>query len=131
MRKVWFVLTCLAVVFCFGTVRGTTLVYLYVDTAPNAYGSPDWLPWWSNAKSSVVGGSFVNMQNGPVPGKLLMRPTDEIVYSTMDLGKRLHWIYWIPGRTVSSMEGLFQVKCVVDWDDTYYTCELEYLQTDL
>jgi len=36
-----------------------------------------------------------------------------IVYSTMDLGQRLHWIYWLPGETIASLDGRFEVKWTI------------------
>jgi len=45
------------------------------------------------------------------------------VYSTGDLGKRLHWIYWVPDETVADLDGLFEVKWVVDWDGEAWTYE--------
>lgn len=101
-------------------VFGTT-VNLYVDSAPNVYGSPNWAPWWAQTKSDVAGGSFQNLRTGTYPGTLRIDPYDEIVYSTDDLGKRLHWIYWIPDKTVSELNNLFQVKWVIDWDGDNWT----------
>jgi len=96
---------------------------LYVDSAPNAYGSPDFAPWWSAAQTDVVAGTFQNMRSGALgtPGVLEMSPYDEIVYSTGDLGKRIHWIYWLPGETVADLDGKFQTRYIVDWDGVQYT----------
>ena len=96
-------------------------VDLYVDSAPNVYGSPSYAPWWTAAKAKAAGGTFVNMENGSHPGELLMTPWDETVYSFGDLGKRLHWVYWVPGTTVAGLDGLFQVKWVVDWAGENWT----------
>lgn len=96
-------------------------VELYVDSAPNVYGSPDWAPWWSATKSDVVAGTFTNLRTGTYPGTDRISPYDEIVYSTGDLGKRLHWIYWVPGQSTSALDGLFEVKWVIDWDGTDWT----------
>lgn len=98
-----------------------TTVQLYVDSAPNIYGSPNWAPWWTQTKSDVVGGTFVNLRTGTYPNTLRIHPYDEIVYSTGDLGKRLHWIYWLPGKTKASLNELFQVKWVIDWDGDDWT----------
>ncbi len=95
--------------------------YLYVDSAPNVYGSPDWDPWWTQTKADVATGSFTNMRTGTYPGTTWMDPYDEIVYSTGDLGKRLHWIYWVPGATTSGLDGLFEVRWVIDWDGDLWT----------
>jgi len=97
-------------------------INLYVDPAPNVSGSPDYAGWWTSAKTDVVAGTFVNMGSGYLgtPGVLNADPYDEIVYSTGDLGKRMHWIYWLPGETVADLTGRFQVKQVMDWDGVAY-----------
>ena len=102
-----------------GTAPAVT--YLYVDSAPNVYGSPDWGPWWTQTKADVAAGSFTNMRTGTYPGTTWMDPYDEIVYSTGDLGKRLHWIYWVPNTTTTDLDGLFEVRWVVDWDGGLWT----------
>ncbi len=79
---------------------------LVADTAPNAYGSPNWGPWWTQAKADVAAGTFINMRSGAHPGTTYFEPQEEIVYSTMDLGKRLHWIYWVPGKTIRRPEAV-------------------------
>ena len=96
-------------------------VDLVVDTAPNVYGSPDWAPWWAAAKDDVVAATFENMRSGMYPGTTTTDPYEEIVYSTGDLGKRLHWIYWMPGETVAGLEERFEVKWSVDWDGIVWT----------
>jgi hypothetical protein len=103
-------------------ISGSALALsLYVDSAPNVYGSPAWDPWWDQTKQDVVAGTFTNMRTGTFPGTTTFDPYDEIVYSTGDLGKRLHWIYWLPGETTGGLEGVFEVKWVVDWDGVTYT----------
>ncbi|PWG62706.1 hypothetical protein DEM34_11180 [Spiribacter halobius] len=97
------------------------VVTLNVDTAPNAYGSPDWTPWWDAAKSDAAAGSFVDMRSGAYAGTHRMTPYEEIVYSTGDLGQRLHWIYWLPGESTTSLDGRFQVKWAFDWNGVDYT----------
>ena len=94
MRKFLITLCVFTVLSCIsGTVHA---VSLYVDSAPNVYGSPNWAPWWTDTKDDVAAGTFTNMRTGTFPGSTMADPYDEIVYSTMDLGKRLHWIYWLP-----------------------------------
>ncbi len=95
-------------------------VQLFVDSAPNVYGSPDWPGWWAATKADVAGGSFTNMRTGLHPGTLDADPYDFIVYSTGDLGKRLHWIYWVPGETTASLDGRFEVRFAIDWDGVTY-----------
>ncbi len=96
-------------------------VQLYWDSAPNRYGSPQWGPWWTQTKADVVAGTFVNGRTAVHPGTSMIDPLDEIVYSTMDLGKRVHWIYWVPGKTTAELNGLFEVKWVVDWEGDHWT----------
>ena len=104
-------------------VHAAPIVNLYVDSAPNTYGSPNWAPWWSQTKTDIVADSFTNLRTGTYPGSTDIDPYDEIVYSTGDLGKRLHWIYWIPGTTVAGLDGLFEVKWVIDWGGDAWTYE--------
>jgi hypothetical protein len=100
-----------------------TTISLYVDSAPNVYGSPDWAPWWTQTKADVVAGTFQNLRTGTYPGTLDIDPYDEIVYSTLDLGKRLHWIYWMPGETVANLNNRFEVKWVIDWGGENWTLD--------
>lgn len=103
-----------------GTLHATP-ISLNVDTAPNVYGSPDWPSWWADTKDDVADGSFTDMRSGAFPGSHRMAPDEQIVYSTGDLGRRLHWIYWIPDATIDSLEGRFETKFVVDWNGTNFT----------
>ena len=121
MKKVLSLLSILMLMCVFGTAANA--VALYVDSAPNVYGSPDWAPWWDQTKTDVAAGTFTNMRTGTFPGTTHADPYDEIVYSTMDLGKRLHWIYWLPGQTTAGLDGLFEVKWVIDYYGTNYTYE--------
>jgi PEP-CTERM motif len=104
---------------------------LNVDSAPNVYGGgTGWDDWWTDAQDDVVAGTFVDMRSGvhggalhPETGNVMMDPYDEIVYSTMDLGNRLHWIYWLPGETIAGLDGLFEVKWVIDYYGSEWTYE--------
>lgn len=100
-----------------------TTVELYVDSAPNVYGSSSWNDWWIATKADVAAGNFTNLRTGTYPDSLLIDPYDEIVYSTMDLGKRLHWIYWLPNESVANLNNRFQVKWVIDWGGENWTYE--------
>jgi hypothetical protein len=91
--------------------------------APNIYGSPDWDPWWQAAKDGIVGGSFVGGTGGTFAGSPFFIPVDETVYSFGDLGTRIHWIYRIPDTTIAELDGLFEVKWVVDWSGTDWTTD--------
>ena len=121
MKKLLVVLSAIVLIFSFSVTSNA--VPLYVDSAPNVYGSPNWAPWWAATKTDVVAGTFTNMRTGTFPGTTTIDPYDEIVYSTMDLGKRLHWTYWLPGETVAGLDGLFEVKWSIDWGGSNWTLE--------
>lgn len=106
-----------------GFAHAANLTALNVDTGPNVYGSPDWASWWAATQQDVSTGSFDNMRSSVLgtPGDLYMDPYDEIVYSTGDLGNRLHWVYWIEGATTADLGGLFEVRFVFDWAGVEYT----------
>ncbi len=115
-------MTLLAVVALVVSVNAAGITpTLVADTAPNAYGSPNYGPWWSQAKADVTAGTFINMRSGAHPGTPYFEPVEEIVYSTGDLGKRLHWIYWVPNKTISELQQCnFQVNWMVDWEGKNY-----------
>ncbi len=97
------------------------IVYLYVDVAPNVFGSPDYAAWEANAFHNAAAASFTNMQHGTNPaniGTTNFEIQDEVVYNFGDLGKRLTWIYWIPNLTVATLEGTGRVKASLTntWD---------------
>jgi len=120
-----FILAAVLVVALFGATTSSQAldITLKVDSAPNIYGSPNWAPWWDAAKADVKNGTFQNMRTGTYPNTLYMSPYDEIVYSTGDLGKRIHFIYWIPNTSVADLTGLFEVKRVIDWGGTNWTLD--------
>ena len=93
---------------------------LYVDAAPNTYGSPDYASWESATFSAVAAGTFANMTNGINPnnvGTTDFEIQDEVVYSFGDLGSRLTWIYYIGGETVqSALTKNIQVSLFNTWD---------------
>ncbi|MBI5376790.1 MAG: PEP-CTERM sorting domain-containing protein [Candidatus Schekmanbacteria bacterium] len=119
MKRIFLLLALVAFLFT-GVSANAIVIELYADSAPNAYGSPDWLPWKTDTFAAVAGGTFTNMSNGTYAGTNTWAPTDGIVYSTGDLGQRLQWIYWLPGETVAGLDGRFQVKDVADWDGVAY-----------
>lgn len=110
-----------ALLLAASAMAGAYTVCIYADTAPNVYGSPAYTPWKTAAFAAAANNSFVNMQSGAYPGTTNFLPTEAIVYSTGDLGKRLQWIYWIPCKTTTQLNGLFQVKTVYDWGGVDYT----------
>ena len=120
VRSLWLTVLAVFTMVSFASA-GTITASLYADTAPNVYGSPNWGPWWTQAQADVAAGTFVNMRSGTHPGTTYFEPEEEIVYSTMDLGKRLHWIYWVPGKTINDLQTCnFQVNWMVDWDGVDY-----------
>ena len=58
--------------------------FLFVDSAPNVYGSPNWAPWWAATKTDIIAGSFTNLRSATFPGTNTISPYDEIVYSTTE-----------------------------------------------
>lgn len=118
MRKT--LLAIALVLLAVGTApRASGVVYLYVDAAPNVYGSPDYSPWQSAAFSAAAAGTFVNMASSAIPcnvGTTKLEIEDEVVYSFGDLGKRLSWVYWVPGETKASLSGRFEISLFNTWD---------------
>ena len=105
-------------------------ISLYVDSAPNVYGSPDYAPWLDSAKTAVANGTFVNMSNGINPaniGTTNFEIEDEVVYSFGDLGKRLTFLYWIPNTTTAYLlDNGFEVRLENWWDGDYLDFYLDY-----
>lgn len=104
-------------IFLLGTTSAFA-ISLYVDSAPNIYGSSTYPDWQASTFSAVAAGTFQNMANGINPaniGTTNFEIQDEVVYSFGDLGKRLTWIYWIPNTTVESLTGRFSMSLVNIW----------------
>ncbi len=107
--------------FCLMGVAHSTV--LYVDAAPNVYGSPAYAPWWEAAKTAASTGTFVNMANSNNTeniGTTYFEIEDAVVYSFGDLGSRMHFIYWLPGETTDSLAGRFQIALDYVWDGVTY-----------
>lgn len=71
------------------------------------YGSSDYAPWKADADAKISNGTFVNMansHNSANVGTTNFNALDEIVYSTGDLGTRLHFLYFIEDTTVAELE---------------------------
>jgi hypothetical protein len=115
----WSVNTCLA-----------ESINLYVDSAPNKYGSPLYDPWQTSAFSMASLGTFVNMANSVNPlnaGSTNFDIRDVVVYSFGDLGRRLHFVYWIPDATISALTAKnFQVSLYYDWEGETHDFYNEY-----
>lgn len=111
-----------------GNVLADT-VNLFVDSAPNVYGSPDYPAWRDNAYAAAANGTFVNMANSHDPanaGTTNFEMEDAMVYSFGDLGRRLHFVYWIEGVTVEQITGQFQIAMYYEWDGVTYDFYNEY-----
>lgn len=105
------------------------VVYLYVDAAPNVYGSPDYPAWKAATFAAVAAGTFVNMANSAIgcnAGTTKFEIEDEVVYSFGNLGKRLTWIYWVPGETKASLAGRFKISLFNTWDGDVIDFYLDY-----
>lgn len=115
---------------CPAAAQGSPAVYIYVDAAPNAYGEAGYPAWQAAAFAAASTGTFVNMANGTIPcnvGTTNFEIEDDTVYSFGDLGKRLTWVYWIPGYTKAQLTGAIEVALFNTWDgdvldfyDDYY-----------
>jgi hypothetical protein len=107
-------------------------VSLFVDAAPNVYGSSAYDPWKTAAYAAAANGTFVNMQNSYNPaniGTSNYEIQDEVVYSFGDLGKRLHFVYWVPGTTIEDLGSSLQISMFYTWDGTQYDFYSDYYGT--
>ena len=131
MRKYFglFLMVCFSIFLVLNSANAST-IELYVDAAPNVYGSPDYAAWEDATFAAVANGTFVNMSNGNDPsnaGTYNFVLEDEVVYSFGDLGNRLSWIYWIADTTIDELTGHFEISLFNTWDgdvldfyDDYY-----------
>jgi hypothetical protein len=132
MKKVLLCMFTVALVFTMvGSAGANALpaVSIYVDAAPNVYGSPDYPGWQAGAFAAAAGGTFVNMANSVNPanqGSTDFEIQDEVVYSFGDLGKRLTWIYWIPNTTIAALDGRFEISLTNTWDGVFEDFYLGY-----
>ena len=104
-------------------------VDLYVDAAPNVYGSPDYAPWQDAAFAAAANGTFVNMissSNSANIGTTDFEIQDEVVYSFGDLGRRLTWVYWMPGQTKAGLAGRVEVSLLNTWNGAPLDFYLDY-----
>jgi len=124
---VGFVLVAILAMAGLTVVPAAADVYLYVDAAPNVYGSSNYAAWEANAYAAASGGTFVNMANGintANVGTTNFEIEDVVVYSFDDFGKRLHFVYWIPDTTIAALTTAdFGISLLGEWDgdlDDYY-----------
>jgi hypothetical protein len=105
-------------------------ISLYVDSAPNVYGSPSYPAWESNAFALASAGTFVNMANSvnsSNAGTMNFEIQDVVVYSFGDLGRRLHFVYWIPQETITTLAAKhFQISLSYDWENVNYDFYNDY-----
>ena len=104
-------------------------VFIYVDAAPNVYGSSLYPAWQTAAFEKAASGTFINMENGTNPafkGTTNFVIEDEVVYSFGDLGKRLTWVYWIPNETLNTLAGRFTISLINLWDGEYLDFYKDY-----
>lgn len=132
-KTVLIALTCLCLLLAAGwasaDVMPTAQVQINVDAAPNSYGSPDYSTWQANTFAAVFDGSFADMSSGINPdnvGTNNFEIQDEVVYSFGDLGRRLTWIYWMPGETVASLDGRLSISLFNNWGGTASDFYLDY-----
>jgi hypothetical protein len=107
-------------------------ISLNVDSAPNIYyqrgqETSPYSIWWDGAQQDIVADTFTNMENGSFPGQLLADPYDEIVYGSGDMGKRMHWVFWIPGADLADAlaDGRLQTRLIFDWDGQMQTFDFD------
>ncbi len=98
-----------------------SVISIFVDAAPNKYGSPDYAEWEANAFANAVNGSFVNMANSAKAansGTTNFEIEDAVVYSFGDLGSRLTWVYYISDTSVEELGSAdnFKVSLLNTWD---------------
>lgn len=105
-------------------------VSLYVDSAPNIYGSPDYPTWQAAAHADVANGTFQNMANSVNPlnaGSTAFEIEDAVVYSFGYLGRRLTFFYYVPGETTTSLiPDRFQISISYEWGGVTYDFYSDY-----
>ena len=126
MKKLLILLSFLIMAFGIALNADAALVDLYLDAAPNAYGSADWPAFRDAAYGSIYNGTFVSQAHSFNPanaGTLKYEAEDYLVYNFADFGKRLHAFYYIPGQTLASLDGRLQTSILYEdagvWHDAY------------
>ena len=121
MKKLAVVLFGLVLMVVLSTTVNAGPVYLFVDTGPNVYGSPAYSAWQDAAYAAATSGTFINMAGSVIQcnaGTTNFEVEDEVVYSFGDRGKRLAFIYWIPGETRQNLDDndAFKISLMNTWD---------------
>jgi hypothetical protein len=117
-------LMCISIVLLAASTLSASAVQLYLDTAPNPIGS-----FRSAAEAAIYNGTFVNQANSNDPanaGTLNYSVDDYMVYSFGDKGSRLHAFYYIPGETIATLSGRFQVSIEYEYDGVWYNPYEDY-----
>lgn len=130
MKRFLVLFVLLLSVLCVQGLAHAGQINLYVDAAPNKYGSSAYPGWLTDAYTAAASGTFVNMANSinsANSGTTNFEIQDEVVYSFGDLGKRLTWVYWIPNATIDSLKAAnFQVSLINTWDGVSYDFYEDY-----
>ncbi|MFC1815707.1 PEP-CTERM sorting domain-containing protein [Thermodesulfobacteriota bacterium] len=121
VKKILVFLCAMTLIFGVAGSVSAAPVNLYVDAAPNVYGSPNYASWEAVAFTAAANSTFVNMASSINPanvGTTDFEIEDEVVYSFGDLGKRLTWIYWLPEQTIEDLGEFdkFQISLTNIWD---------------
>lgn len=129
MKKALTLLSLCFVGILFVTTASGVGVQLYLDTAPNASGSPLWPGFRDATYADIYSGSFISQEHSNNPlnqGTLNYDVQDYMVYSFGDLGNRLHAFYYIKGETTASLSGRFQVSIEYQYEYNWYNPYEEY-----
>jgi hypothetical protein len=122
--------TVLMMVFGVLTVANADPINFYLDTCPNASGSPDWPAFRNTAYDKLYNNTFISQEhslNSANQATLNYEVEDYMVTSFGDLGKRLHAFYYVPGETIASLtDKNFQVSIEYQYAGVWYNPYEEY-----
>lgn len=118
-RKGFIVLvTLVALTVSSGVARAFSL---FVDSAPSqTYNQSAYDSWWSDTKSDIFGGTFVNMTNSANPanrGTKNFDIRDVVQYDIANFGKQLNFVFWLPDQSIATMSGNFE-RLMIIYDNT-------------
>ena len=108
---------------CLGTSPASaqlTSLSFFVDSAPGDPQFSGWTDWWGNTITAMVSGHMINMPTGRHIGSLQLDPLDEMLSSEEGGGKRLEWVYYIPGVSIASLNH-FEIKWSTPIDGHEYS----------
>jgi hypothetical protein len=134
MRRLVVMATVLAMVFGVLAFAHADPINFYLDTSPNAYGSPDWGTFRDAAYGKLYNNTFTNQEhsfNAGNQGTLKYEAEDYMVYSFGDFGKRLHNFYYVPGETTATLATKnFQVAIFYQQEGVWESAYKPYYGTD-